>query len=578
MASSAASTPRTLRAAASPKAYSNLPEGSHTFEVRAVDSAGNPDPSPASRTWTVDRTPPQTQIDSGPSGPTNDATPSFGFSSEAGASFECRLDSSQEADFQPCGSPKSYGPLPDGSHTFEVRATDSVGNTDPTPAMRSFTVDASAPDTQIDSGPSGPTNDATPSFGFSSEGGASFECRLDSSQEADFQPCGSPKSYGPLPDGSHTFEVRATDSARQHRPHPGLRSFTVDTSAPQTQINSGPSGLTKDATPSFGFSSGPGASFECELDGGAYAACSSPKTYSTLPNGHHTFRVRATDAASNTDPTPASRSFTVDTVPPNTAIITGPSGGPSPHATVDPTPTFTFSSSQAGSSFACKFGSSPYAACPSPWTAAHLADGAYRLYVRATDPAGNVDPTPTSLGFSVQTASVKLVGSKLVIVAASGADDNLAITAPSASILRVTDLAGGPYRGSGVHTGAGCTRTGDNIANCNATGIRLITVNAGDLADRVINSTDITSSLVGGGGPDVLSGGSRNDNLSGLAGSDVMRGMNGNDRLFAHDGSSDKTIDCDGGTAPGAADQADLDAIPKDPDSRVIGCETVTRH
>ena len=122
-----------------------------------------------------------------------------------------------------------------------------------------------------------------------------------------------------------------------------------------------------------------------------------------------------------------------------------------------------------------------------------------------------------------------------------------------------------PYRGSGVHTGAGCTRTGDYIANCNATGIRLITVNAGDLMDRVTNSTDIKSSLVGGGGPDVLIGGSSNDNLSGLAGADVMRGMNGNDRLFGHDGSSDKTIDCDGGNSPGAADQADLDASPRIP-------------
>ncbi len=124
--------------------------------------------------------------------------------------------------------------------------------------MRSFTVDTATPETQIDSGPSGPTNDATPSFSFSSEGGASFECRLDSSQEADFQPCGSPKSYGPLPDGSHTFEVRATDSVGNTDPTPASRGFTVDTAAPQTQINSGPSGLTKDATPSFGFSSGAG--------------------------------------------------------------------------------------------------------------------------------------------------------------------------------------------------------------------------------------------------------------------------------------------------------------------------------
>ncbi len=152
----------------SPQAYSNLSEGSHTFEVRAVDAAGNPDTSPATRTWTVDLTPPQTTIDSGPTGPTNDASPSFGFSSEPGASFECRLDSSQEADFQPCSSPQPYSSLADGPHTFEVRATDSVGNTDPTPAAHSFTVDTADPQTQIDSGPSGPTNDASPTFTFSS--------------------------------------------------------------------------------------------------------------------------------------------------------------------------------------------------------------------------------------------------------------------------------------------------------------------------------------------------------------------------------------------------------------------------
>ena len=80
------------------------------------------------------------------------------------------------------------------------------------------------------------------------------------------------------------------------------------------------------------------------------------------------------------------------------------------------------------------------------------------------------------------------------------------------------------------------------------------------------------------GGADTLIGGSSHDNLTGLAGADVMRGMDGNDRLFAHDGGNDKSIDCDGGDFPGATDQADLDLEPSDPDSRVLGCETVTRH
>jgi Ca2+-binding RTX toxin-like protein len=165
-----------------------------------------------------------------------------------------------------------------------------------------------------------------------------------------------------------------------------------------------------------------------------------------------------------------------------------------------------------------------------------------------------------------------------VIKAAYGAQDNLVITSPSPSTLRVTDLPGLGYRGSGVHTGAGCIPNGDNTANCNAAGITLILANSADLTDRVMNSTAVRSSLVGGGGADALIGGSSNDNLTGLAGADVMRGMNGNDRLFAHDGGNDKTIDCDGGDFPGATDQADLDLDPKDPESRVLGCETVTRH
>jgi hypothetical protein len=63
--------------------------------------------------------------------------------------------------------------------------------------------------------------------------------------------------------------------------------------------------VTNDTTPTFGFSSSEaGSSFECKVDSGAFAACTSSKTTATLANGKHTFSVRATDAAGNTDPTP----------------------------------------------------------------------------------------------------------------------------------------------------------------------------------------------------------------------------------------------------------------------------------
>ncbi|HKJ35209.1 MAG TPA: beta-propeller fold lactonase family protein [Solirubrobacterales bacterium] len=83
--------------------------------------------------------PPETTIDSGPAEGevTKDSTPSFTYSSnEAGSSFECSTDGGA---YGPCASPLPE--LADGDHSFAVQATDSAGNTDPTPAARNFTVD-----------------------------------------------------------------------------------------------------------------------------------------------------------------------------------------------------------------------------------------------------------------------------------------------------------------------------------------------------------------------------------------------------------------------------------------------------
>ncbi|HEX8648343.1 MAG TPA: LamG domain-containing protein [Thermoleophilaceae bacterium] len=84
-----------------------------------------------------------------------------------------------------------------------------------------------------------------------------------------------------------------------------------DIEPPDTTITSGPTGTTTATTASFGFSSEPGATFECRLDAGAWAACSSPKGYGNLATGTHTFEVRARDGAANVDPTPAVRTWTI---------------------------------------------------------------------------------------------------------------------------------------------------------------------------------------------------------------------------------------------------------------------------
>src|SRR5206468_9489851 len=63
-----------------------------------------------------------------------------------------------------------------------------------------------------------------------------------------------------------------------------------------------------------------GSTFQCALDGGGFAPCASPQTYSALAGGNHTFQVRATDPAGNTDPTPASFTWTVDRVEEHTTV------------------------------------------------------------------------------------------------------------------------------------------------------------------------------------------------------------------------------------------------------------------
>jgi hypothetical protein len=89
-----------------------------------------------------------------------------------------------------------------------------------------------------------------------------------------------------------------------------------------------------------------------------------------------------------------------DTTPPDTTITSGPGA-----TTSDSTPTFTFTSSEAGSTFACRVDQGAYAACTSPWTTPVLADGAHSVAVRATDAAGNTDATPATQSFTVSTTT-----------------------------------------------------------------------------------------------------------------------------------------------------------------------------
>jgi hypothetical protein len=216
----------------SPRAYTGLAVGQHTFSVRATDAAGNVDASAATAAWTItddspgpgDTTPPQTTITSGPSGPTNDATPAFAFSSDdSGATFACRAD---DAAWAACSSPWTTSTLADGAHSVSVRATDDADNTDGSPATRSFTVDTAAPSTDITSAPPATSDSAQATIAFTvEESGATSECRLDDDA---WVACTSPHQVSGLGNGAHTLVVRSRDAAGNVESPGATASWTVD--------------------------------------------------------------------------------------------------------------------------------------------------------------------------------------------------------------------------------------------------------------------------------------------------------------------------------------------------------------
>jgi hypothetical protein len=127
-------------ACTSPKSYENLADGQYTFSVKASDTADpkNTDQTPATLTWTVVTTEPNTLITSGPSRWALARKATFGLAiSPAGtASYRCSLDGAGRL----CTGNSATVRFASGTHTFAAQGSDSLGNEDKTPATRTFTM------------------------------------------------------------------------------------------------------------------------------------------------------------------------------------------------------------------------------------------------------------------------------------------------------------------------------------------------------------------------------------------------------------------------------------------------------
>jgi hypothetical protein len=320
---------KALRRTIAPGCPTLLEEGDDTDDSATDFSEQTPNPrnnaSPVTETACSLAT---TTIDSNPANPTTATSAEFTYhATPAGAEFECKLDAAAYASCLDEGV-EYPGPLAEGSHTFRVRAKNSVGTG--APAVYTWTIDLTPPTASINSQPVNPSSGASASFTYSSnEVNSTFECSLVEEGLADsFASCPpTGKTYTSLANGMYAFKVRATDKAGNQGSAAAytweVDNSLTDTTPPETTIDSRPADPSSSSTAAFTYSSNePGSTFQCALDGAAFAACPPTGiTYSGLTEGAHTFQVRAIDSSSNVDPSPAGYSFSVVLTP---AVITPP--------------------------------------------------------------------------------------------------------------------------------------------------------------------------------------------------------------------------------------------------------------
>lgn len=314
--------------------------------------------------------------------------------------FECSLDFTAWYD---CVSGDGINDLDDGNHNLRVRANGGDNTIDPTPAETEWVIDAT-PTVAFTSTPTPDSGDESPTFEFDvslpgNTAPINTECKVEGpDQSAEFQPCTSPFGLTDLNDGVYKLTVKVTD--QYGKTSSTSYEWEVAVGGVHTWITEKPADFTNDADVDFAFESEPDNTFECNLDDGGWAPCSSPVELLNVGDGEHTFRVRAVSPTLPTvvDATPASWQFTVDTTPPTTTV-----NGNVPARTNLPL-ALTFASSEASSTFQCSIDGAPPVPCDTPYTSPALADGSHTLEVAAIDRAGNVDPAPVSRTWIVDTA------------------------------------------------------------------------------------------------------------------------------------------------------------------------------
>ncbi|HEX8123817.1 MAG TPA: Ig-like domain-containing protein, partial [Solirubrobacteraceae bacterium] len=290
-------------------------DGDKHFQVRAcavVENAdGEPvercDASPARTSFTLDTVAPElTGPAGGPSGERINAPFEITFGSpEPGVKFRCARDYGPHFE---CASPFASGSsFTQDWHNITVEVGDAAGNWSPE-GVAWFKWDTVAPEVSLD-GPSGPTNDDTPTFAFSAaaDDGPAYtvKCRMSGPYFDDVAVACADGTYTPEPlfdDGQYRFEVQMVDGAGNASPWTA-KQFTLDRQPPKIASVVWNAELKRiDIVADL-------VALECSFDGQDPFACGPHPTGESLAPGPHSFAVTAIDEVGNR--TTKSIAFTV---------------------------------------------------------------------------------------------------------------------------------------------------------------------------------------------------------------------------------------------------------------------------
>jgi hypothetical protein len=406
---------------------SDLGEGSHSIATLATDAAGNQSEFSETREITIDTTAPDSPTITSPSSNmvTNDVTPTLVGTAEAGSTVNVYdgstpigstvADESGNWEFTPENN------LNQATHGVSTKATDAAGNSSGGSFARMITIDTSNPAVAIASPSEGQMiGDNTPEFIFSTndDNASTTTCQIDGGTPSN---CASPATSPELTDGSHSLTVTSSDQAGNVAA--ATRNFVVDTAAPQTLLSGTPQAIDGNNDPAFVFSSNAvHATFECKLDDGDWSTCTSPLSFMDLTDSSHAFSVRSTDEAGNTDTSPPSFGWTIDTIAPAVPVLDQPHD---PTITTDRRPTFS-GTAETGSTIEVRNGSTVLATATTDgsgaWQAtpnSDLAEDGYQAVAYARDDAGNL-----SGGSNLVHLDIDATAPNTTVTSAPGSFDN----------------------------------------------------------------------------------------------------------------------------------------------------------